>query len=135
MTNDYLMHYGVKGMKWGIRHSPQARGERRARRKRQASIARNYTGGRSSDALRDARRKDINSMSNQELQQHITRLNLERQYRSLTAVDTRRGLNYIQTANKYDAGINQIRRKAGETGRKISMGAAFVSGAPGPIHF
>lgn len=22
-TNDYLIHYGVKGMKWGVRHQPQ----------------------------------------------------------------------------------------------------------------
>ena len=27
MTNDrYLMHYGVKGMKWGVRHDPQRTG-------------------------------------------------------------------------------------------------------------
>lgn len=31
ISEDYLMHYGVKGMKWGVRHDP----ERKARKKAQ----------------------------------------------------------------------------------------------------
>ena len=29
--NDYLMHYGVKGMKWGVRHEPDRSSLHRAR--------------------------------------------------------------------------------------------------------
>ena len=32
ISEDYLMHYGVKGMKWGVRHDP----ERVGRTRRQA---------------------------------------------------------------------------------------------------
>lgn len=127
MNNNYLMHYGVKGMKWGVRHDRPSSAERKARRKRRLSIARNYTGGRGSDALRVARRQDINTMSNQELQLHVNRLNLERQYRSLTAVDINRGQNYMKTANKYDASIKAIYNKSGNTARKIAKGAAWAS--------
>lgn len=30
MMNDrYLIHYGVKGMKWGVRHDPERTGQKR----------------------------------------------------------------------------------------------------------
>lgn len=141
-NNNYLAHYGVKGMHWGIRRfqpysetggrkSGKAGKEigkaaRAEKRKSTLSRIRNYTGGRSSDALSTARRQDINKMSNQELQQHITRLNLERQYRSLTQVDINRGKNYMKTANQYDASISSIAKKAGKTYLKIKTGMGFM---------
>ena len=125
--NEYLMHYGVKGMKWGVRHDRPSSGERKARRKTRASIRRNYTGGRSSDALKEARRQDINKMSNQELQQHITRLNLERQYRSLTKIDIGAGQRYMETGIKYDTKARTVLKRSGEYGRKIAKGAAWAS--------
>ena len=37
MSNDYLAHYGVKGMKWGVRRSPQKKAAKtRAKNKRKA---------------------------------------------------------------------------------------------------
>ena len=30
--SDYLIHYGVKGMKWGIRHDPEYKGRKRSRK-------------------------------------------------------------------------------------------------------
>lgn len=134
VNNDYLIHHGVKGMKWGVRHDPERSGERKARRKTRRSIARNYTGGRSSDALKIARRQDINKMSNQELQQHITRLNLERQYRSLTKVDLQRGQNFMKNGIKTDQQVKTIVQRAGNTGKKVATGMAYVSGAPMPLH-
>lgn len=54
LTSNELAHFGVKGMRWGVRKK----------------IDRNT-------------RKSISEMSNQELQDHITRTNLERQYAGL----------------------------------------------------
>ena len=54
LTSNELAHFGVKGMRWGVRKK----------------IDRNP-------------RKNISEMSNQELQDHITRTNLERQYAGL----------------------------------------------------
>ena len=54
LTSNELAHYGVKGMKWGVRKK-----------------------------TRSASRQSISEMSNQELQDLITRGNLEKQYRSL----------------------------------------------------
>ena len=54
LTSNELAHFGVKGMRWGVRKK----------------IDRNP-------------RKSVSEMSNQELQDHITRVNLERQYAGL----------------------------------------------------
>lgn len=54
LTSNELAHFGVKGMRWGVRKKTQSKP-----------------------------RKSISEMSNQELQDHITRGNLEKQYKSL----------------------------------------------------
>lgn len=75
-TEDFLAHYGVRGMKWGRRMS------------------------RSSDNLATGllRRKPASSLSDAELKQAISRMNLEKQYRDLNP----RGLS---KANKVVLGI------------------------------
>lgn len=131
--NYYLMHHGVKGMKWGVRKTPERVGRARQRvrngmvkTKGVVSRSRNYTGSRRSDALVRARHRDVNKMSNQELQETITRLNLERQYRQLTAVDFMAGQKHARNALKYEATYAAISRTpAVKAGKK----AAFRKGA------
>lgn len=93
MYNSYLAHYGVKGMKWGVR---------RDRKSDRLNRIRNYTGLRGSNALREARRQDINKMSNQELQATVNRLNLEKQYRQLTQVDLQFGKRKVDDILAYE---------------------------------
>lgn len=59
--NDELYHYGVKGMKWGIR-----------RRRPKVTPHEDYTNAHS--------KKSVKSMSNKELRTRINRLNMEREY-------------------------------------------------------
>lgn len=61
-----LKHYGVLGMKWG-------------RRKK-----RYYTPSEDSNRVTRIRQKHVSEMSNQELKDVNKRLNLEKDYRSLT---------------------------------------------------
>lgn len=59
---DFLEHYGVKGMRWGVR-----------------TKAKNV----STRVRAKSTKRTMNSLSNQELQAAITRMNLERQYTQL----------------------------------------------------
>lgn len=61
MTETWIYHYGVKGMKWGIRKSPNRIGRKRTAR------------------------KHVSEMSDEELRKQINRLNQEKQYKDLTA--------------------------------------------------
>lgn len=69
--NDYLIHYGVKGMKWGVRRSKEALDRAAGRTK-------------DSDDHKRARaieKKKLSQMSNRELNDLLNRQNLEGRYR------------------------------------------------------
>ena len=142
---DELMHYGVKNMKWGVRKdrssgggsnlsrgdkvlravSPVLYGAKKAAQsqtaKNAANRAKNLSGSRSSKALKEARRKNIDKMSNQELQDTINRLNLERNYRSLTKSDYMRGQRYVSDALKYENTYNAAKRSSAVKAAKKVM--------------
>lgn len=61
MKTDFLIHYGILGMKWGVQRTPK--------QLRQVSEPSN--------------RKVISDLSDEELQQRIDRINLERRYKDL----------------------------------------------------
>lgn len=136
MYDNYLMHHGVKGMKWGIRHDKPTSGRkvekrkakqiRAEKRKTNISKMRNYTGSNKSDALKSARRKDINKMSNADLQKTVNRLNLERQYRDLTKVNLTPGKRYVDSYKDYNKSISQARKAASTVAVKKAMTAAAI---------
>lgn len=65
MDNNYLAHYGVLGMKWGVRRKSR-------------------TPSADSAKVKSIRKKKIHEMSNQDLRDANTRLQLESQYKQLT---------------------------------------------------
>lgn len=101
-----LTHYGVKGMKWGvIRDKARAANEARKAptdvviKEKNGDYAQS-SGGRnqknSADAIKAQRYRQMakssttDSLSNQELQQLVTRMNLEQQYGNLVQQQDRR---------------------------------------------
>lgn len=70
---DFLEHYGVRGMKWGVRRS-----------KRQLERAAKQRGG-----------KSVKDMSDQELRDVVNRMNMEQQYARLSSG---RGSNHNRSA-------------------------------------
>ena len=76
MDNNYLQHYGVKGMKWGVR---------KARR--------------SSDSaeVKQIRKKKVSQMSNAELRKANERIRLEQEYKRLNPNAIKKGIAVAAT--------------------------------------
>lgn len=147
MRNDfdenYLAHYGIMGMKWGVRRyqnadgSLTAAGKERygsdgkvgggsvsAKAKTAKNILKSDSGSRSSKALKEARRKDMDELSTQELREINNRLNEEQRYLNLTRGMTSDGKKFVKEISKNVAtGII--------TGIAIEAGKKFVKGALG----
>lgn len=95
-----ICHYGVKGMKWGVRRTPAQLGHKVAKRSfgnavrtvaakakvgmtRAGSLAKSST--QAAKTKQSDKPKSVKNMTMEELQQRINRLNMERNYRNLLA--------------------------------------------------
>ena len=76
--DDFLEHYGVKGMKWGVRKSrKQRRREARLRRLEEKSAKKKINASEDAKAVAKLRKKKVSELSNAELKLVAERLNLE----------------------------------------------------------
>ena len=99
-----LTHYGVKGMKWGVRKAESSGSSAPA--PRAAAPSADYKTAASAQRKIDT--GGTHTLSNQELQGLLTRMNLERQYHNMTTQEHR---------SEMDAGIDTVKKvlKVGKT--------------------
>jgi hypothetical protein len=107
--NSFLAHYGIKGMRWGVRRTDAQ-----------------LHAGTSEDAIRanEIRAKvhsqGLSSLSNQEMQHLVQRMNLEQQYSRITYQPSKiaRGKaqvdTMLQTANTVNSVIKFVKSPAGQ---------------------
>lgn len=113
MNDNVLMHYGVLGMKWGVRKSG-------------SSKKRNKTKGWSKEAkaTRSIQKKGVKGMTNEELKRVNNRKRLEVDYRNLNPSKVKTGLRYVGAVA---AGMGTIIALDNNAGRLIDIGKRFVS--------
>lgn len=134
---DTIYHYGVKGMRWGVRRTPAQLGHKVTRKKLSdtaKSVAAKTGSGISKigsiakTSINASKERDIENsksavkkMSTEELQKRINRLNMERNYRNLLAEQKSANTSAVQKfvskqfgnlANKVvDKGISKLVNK------------------------
>ena len=82
-----LKHYGILGMKWGIRRTPEQLARARGRYK---------TYKLHKDYKKAHTPKSVKSMSDAELRKRLKRLQMEQQYSQLHSSNVNKGKKYIQ---------------------------------------
>lgn len=98
MENNHLTHHGIKGMRWGIRRTPEQLGRIRGHVDTASGIVREAKNINNSisNIRSHTKRKSISQMSDSELKERVKRLNLEQQYSQLTSGNVSRGENYVR---------------------------------------
>lgn len=85
-TDDYLVHYGVLGMKWGIRKKrPTSSEPKRVSSKKKSlfSFGKKKSKSRSTKKASDSSKKKPKEMTTEELNDAIKRMELEKKYKEL----------------------------------------------------
>ena len=126
MSNVYLEHFGVKGMRWGVRkkQEPVSTGVAKTPMSSDAALT--------SKIRTKAQTSGMSSLSNEELFALNQRLQLERQYSALTALPaTKSGMAKVQDVMKVAGAVNSVIKLVNSPVGKaaISMGKTAVTSA------
>ena len=92
MNDNYLMHYGVKGMRWGVRRGRNASSAspRKPRPKKE------LTPDQKKRAQRNQDLKNRRTLSDKELKHKIERMKMEKQLKELTNEDIHPGRTMVK---------------------------------------
>lgn len=121
MEEQALVHYGILGMKWGVRRSEAELA--RARGKKTSDSGDDSDDKKQTTATRS---KSISEMSDDELRKTVQRLQLEKQYRDLNPKQVSAGQKIVDKILKdvvvpaaTEVGRNLLKEEFGKLAKEI----------------
>lgn len=95
MQDNTLIHYGVLGMKWGVRRTPEqlarVRGKTKSSKQTKTEPKKEST---------TPKRKSASELTDEELKKTVQRLQLEKQYNDLNPKTVSAGKKFVDTVMK-----------------------------------
>lgn len=98
MENVALQHHGIKGMKWGVRRTPEQLSRTKSHIDAASGMvkeAKNINNS-VSNIRSTIKKKDLSKMTDQELRDRVNRMNLEQQFSQLSSNKISKGENYVR---------------------------------------
>lgn len=99
MENNTLQHHGIKGMKWGVRRTPEQLSRMKGRIDTTSGIvkeAKNINDSVSNIRSTTSKKPDLSKMTDQELRDRVNRMNLEQQFSQLSSRKISKGEQYVK---------------------------------------
>lgn len=108
----FIMHYGVKGMRWGQR-----------RRRKGGSVELSDEARRAGEILKKGKTKSVKSLTNAEIREFTQRLQLEQSFKNATPTPGRKVLNTVKDLLGVKNTMDQVATfSASPSGQAISAG-------------
>lgn len=113
MERSELKHWGIKGMKWGVRRYQNKDGSLTPAGKKRYSDGDTSSSStsKSSQTSQQPKKKTVSEMSDQELRDAVNRLRLEQDYAKLNPEKVSRGKKFVD--NLLDETLSGVARGAG----------------------
>lgn len=113
MERSELKHWGIKGMKWGVRRYQNKDGSLTTAGKKRYSDGSTSSSStsKSSQTSQQPKKKTVSEMSDQELRDAVNRLRLEQDYAKLNPEKVSRGKKFVD--NLLDETLSGVARGAG----------------------